>query len=98
MVAIKRMTDAIQLHWRPNCANGAEAQVRVSFVLGSTGEITGQVAAVNSGNVDDLGVQSAIDRAVEAVRLSAPFEGLPRDYYGQKITLNFKARDACAAR
>ena len=50
-----------------------------------------------TGSVDSM-TQAAAERAIRAVYQSAPFEGLPPDYYGQQLNLNFKARDACAAR
>jgi outer membrane biosynthesis protein TonB len=96
--AIKRMTSTIQANWNPDCRNEAQAQVRVSFTLDPTGSVVGQVTVAKPDGVDEPAMRVAAERAIGAVYRSAPFQGLPPTYYGQKITLNFKARDACAAR
>jgi outer membrane biosynthesis protein TonB len=98
--AINGMKDEIQRRWNPNCEveGGAAIQVKVSFKLATGGRIVGQVSAGDAGRSSDPVVKAAADRAIRAVYQSAPFEGLPPDYYGQQLNLNFKARDACAAR
>jgi outer membrane biosynthesis protein TonB len=98
--AIAGMKDEIQRRWNPNCEveGGAAVQVRVNFKLAPGGRIVGQVTAGDSERSPDAVVRAAAERAIRAVYQSAPFEGLPPDYYGQQLNLNFKARDACAAR
>ena len=98
--AISRMKDEIQRNWNPNCdvEGGGDVQIRVSFKLAPDGRITGQVKAEPAERASVLLAQAAAQRAIRAVYQSAPFEGLPPDYYGQQLNLNFKARDACAAR
>ncbi|KQZ17795.1 MULTISPECIES: hypothetical protein [Caulobacter] len=98
--AINGMKDEIQRRWNPNCEveGGAAVQVKVSFKLATGGRIVGQVTAAEAERSPDPVVKAAADRAIRAVYQSAPFEGLPPDYYGQQLNLNFKARDACAAR
>jgi protein TonB len=98
--AIAGMKDEIQRRWNPNCEveGGGAVQVKVSFKLATGGRIVGQVSAGGAENSSDSVVKAAADRAIRAVYQSAPFEGLPPDYYGQQLNLNFKARDACAAR
>jgi len=98
--AINGMKDEIQRRWNPNCEveGGAAVQVKVSFKLATGGRIVGQVTAGDAERSSDPVVKAAADRAIRAVYQSAPFEGLPPDYYGQQLNLNFKARDACAAR
>ncbi|MBO9559837.1 MAG: energy transducer TonB [Caulobacter sp.] len=98
--AINGMKDEIQRRWNPNCEveGGAAVQVKVSFKLATGGRIVGQVTAGGAENSSDSVIKAAADRAIRAVYQSAPFEGLPPDYYGQQLNLNFKARDACAAR
>ena len=98
--AIAGMKDEIQRRWNPNCEveGGAAIQVKVSFKLATGGRIVGQVTAGDAERSSDPVVKAAADRAIRAVYQSAPFEGLPPDYYGQQLNLNFKARDACAAR
>lgn len=100
LAAIRRMTDTIQKNWNPNCAaEGArDIQVKVSFKLATDGRIVGTVGADVLERSKDPLTRTAVERAVRAVHQSAPFQGLPSDYYGQLITLNFKARDVCAAR
>jgi len=98
--AINGMKDEIQRRWNPNCEveGGGAVQVKVSFKLANGGRIVGQVTAGGAETSSDSVVKAAADRAIRAVYQSAPFEGLPPDYYGQQLNLNFKARDACAAR
>lgn len=98
--AIAGMKDEIQRRWNPNCEveGGGAVQVRVGFKLATGGRIVGQVTAGDSETSADPVVRAAAERAIRAVYQSAPFEGLPPDYYGQQLNLNFKARDACAAR
>lgn len=100
VAAIGRMTDAIQANWNPNCKveGGGDIVVKVSFKLAPDGRIVGYPTAVGAERSPNPMVRAETDRALRAVYQSAPFEGLPPDYYGQQITLNFKARDACAAR
>ena len=98
--AIAGMKDEIQRRWNPNCEveGGGDIQVRVAFKLATGGRIVGQVTAGDAERSPNSAVKAAADRAIRAVYQSAPFEGLPPDYYGQQLNLNFKARDACAAR
>ena len=98
--AIAGMKDEIQRRWNPNCEveGGADVQVRVNFKLATGGRLVGQVTAGGAENSPNSTIKAAADRAIRAVYQSAPFEGLPPDYYGQQLNLNFKARDACAAR
>ena len=98
--AIAGMKDEIQRRWNPNCEveGGADVQVRVNFKLATGGRIVGQVTAGGAETSPNSTIKAAADRAIRAVYQSAPFEGLPPDYYGQQLNLNFKARDACAAR
>jgi outer membrane biosynthesis protein TonB len=98
--AIAGMKDEIQRRWNPNCEveGGGNVQVRVGFKLTAAGRIAGQVTANDAERSSDPVVRAAAERAIRAVYQSAPFEGLPPDYYGQQLNLNFKARDACAAR
>jgi len=98
--AIAGMKDEIQRRWNPNCEveGGGAVQVRVAFKLAPGGRIVGQVTAADAEKSADPVTRAAAERAIRAVYQSAPFEGLPPDYYGQQLNLNFKARDACAAR
>ncbi len=98
--AISGMKDEIQRRWNPNCevVGGGSMQIKLSFKLAANGRVAGQVTAGGAENSGDTIVRTEAERAIRAVFQSAPFEGLPPDYYNQQLTLNFKARDACAAR
>ncbi|MFT4251400.1 MAG: energy transducer TonB, partial [Caulobacter sp.] len=98
--AISGMKDEIQRRWNPNCevVGGGSMQIRLSFKLAANGRVAGAVTAGGAENSGDTIVRTEAERAIRAVYQSAPFEGLPPDYYNQQLTLNFKARDACAAR
>ena len=37
----------------------------------------------------------AAERAIRAVFAAAPFRDLPRQFYGDRIAVNFNAREAC---
>ena len=39
---------------------------------------------------------AAANRAVSAVYAAAPFRNLPREFYGERVAVNFNAREACA--
>jgi outer membrane biosynthesis protein TonB len=98
--AIAGMKDEIQRRWNPNCEveGGADVQVKVNFKLASGGRLVDKVTANGAENSPNATIKAAAERAIRAVYQSAPFEGLPPDYYGPQLNLNFKARDACAAR
>ena len=98
--AISGMKDEIQRRWNPNCevVGGGSMQIKLSFKLASNGRVSGQVTAGGAENSSDAIVKTEAERAIRAVFQSAPFEGLPPDYYNTQLNLNFKARDACAAR
>ncbi|MBI1686514.1 energy transducer TonB [Caulobacter hibisci] len=98
--AISGMKDEIQRRWNPNCevVGGGSMQIKLSFKLAANGRVAGQVTAGGAENSGDTITRTEAERAIRAVFQSAPFEGLPPDYYNQQLTLNFKARDACAAR
>jgi hypothetical protein len=39
--------------------------------------------------------KAAAERAIRAVYAAAPFRTLPRQFYGDRIAVNFNAREAC---
>jgi hypothetical protein len=49
-------------------------------------------------NAADPVVKAASDRAKRAVFQGAPFDSLPQAAYGQRITVNFNAKQFCANR
>jgi outer membrane biosynthesis protein TonB len=95
--ALSGLTDELQRRWNPNCAveGGRDVQVRVAFTLGAGGQVVGEVASQIKGAQNPVS-QAAADRAVRAVYAAAPFRNLPREFYGDKIAVNFNAREACS--
>jgi len=96
--AMSGLADELQRRWNPNCAveGGRDVQVRVIFELGAGGQVVGQVGSqVLQGGSGPV-ARAAADRAVRAVYAAAPFRDLPREFYGERIAVNFNARNACA--
>ena len=95
--AMNGLTEELQRRWNPNCEveGGRDVQVRVSFVIGAGGQVVGDVASQIKG-VQTAVSQAAAERAVRAVYAAAPFRTLPREFYGDRIAVNFNAREACS--
>jgi outer membrane biosynthesis protein TonB len=95
--ALSGLTDELQRRWNPNCdvEGGRDVQVRVAFVIGAGGQVVGEVASQIKGAQTPVS-QAAADRAVRAVYAAAPFRNLPREFYGDKIAVNFNGREACS--
>lgn len=95
--ALQGLAEELQRRWNPNCEveGGGNVVVRTTFQLGVGGQVVGDVKADIQGARTPVS-QAAADRAVRAVYAAAPFRGLPRDFYGQRIAVNFNAREACA--
>lgn len=87
----------LQRRWNPNCEveGGSDVNIRVGFRLIQGGRIVGEVESSGSMSNDPV-IKAASDRAVRAVRQAAPFESLPPELFGQKIVVNFNAKQACA--
>lgn len=94
--AMQGLAEELQRRWNPNCdvEGGRNVVVRVNFQLGIGGQVVGDVAAQIQGARTPV-AQAAADRAVRAVYAAAPFRGLPREFYGDRIAVNFNAREAC---
>ena len=94
------LVQELQRRWNPNCTveGGRDVIVRVVFNIGSGGQLVGQVTSQITGGPRDAVGQAAAERAERAVYAASPFRGLSRDYYGQRIAVNFNAREACADR
>ena len=90
---------------------GSEVIVRATFMLGAVGQASEIETRVQGRLIDrtplqndpcvgradrECIVRAAADRAGRAIRSAAPFRGLPPELYGQRITVNFNAREACA--
>ncbi|MFN9927616.1 MAG: energy transducer TonB [Phenylobacterium sp.] len=91
------LTDELQRRWNPTCEveGGRDVLVRVTFTLGATGQVLGDVASQIQGVRNPVSVAGA-ERAVRAVYAAQPFRGLPREFYGARIAVNFNAKEACA--
>jgi periplasmic protein TonB len=95
--ALTGLTDELQRRWNPNCdvEGGRDVQVRVVFTLGAGGQVVGDVTPQIKGAATPV-ARTAAERAVSAVYAAAPFRNLPREFYGDKIAVNFNAREACS--
>jgi periplasmic protein TonB len=95
--ALQGLAEELQRRWNPNCEveGGRDVVVRVTFQLGVGGQVVGDVGSQIQGPRTPV-AQAAADRAVRAVYAAAPFRGLPREFYGDRIAVNFNAREACA--
>lgn len=108
--ALEGLAEDLQRRWNPNCSLSARnVVVKTTFQLGIGGNVMGEVLTqvqdqtvrrgqmeCTNSNTRECIVQSAADRAAAAVHAAAPFRGLPRELYGQRIVVNFNAREACA--
>jgi hypothetical protein len=74
---------------------GRDVRVRVSFALGPAGDLTGPVEAGGLERSDNAVVRAAAERAIRAVLQAAPFPALASPV-GQRIAVNFNAREACS--
>jgi protein TonB len=94
---LRGLADELQRRWNPNCdvEGGRDVQVKVTFALGLGGNVVGDVSANGAERSPNPVVQAAAERATRAVYAAAPFRNLPRAFYGQRISVNFNAREAC---
>jgi len=94
--AMTGLADELQRRWNPNCEveGGREVVIRVTFALGAGGQLVGEPGAEIRGPRNAV-AQAAADRAVRAVYAASPFRNLPREFYGQRVAVNFNAREAC---
>jgi outer membrane biosynthesis protein TonB len=83
--------------WNPNCdvAGGASVKLQVRFVVDLSGGLLGRPNAGGMEGSSDPVVAAAARRAIDAVQEAAPYS---QPYYGQTITVNFDAKEACAKR
>lgn len=94
--AVTGMTEELTRRWNPNCnvEGGRDVLIRVTFQLGAMGQVVGEVDSQIQGLRSPVATAAA-ERAVRAVYAAAPFRGLPREFYGDKVAVNFNAREAC---
>jgi outer membrane biosynthesis protein TonB len=83
--------------WNPNCdvPGGSSVKLKVRFLVGLDGGLLGRPNAGGLENASDPVVAAAARRALDAVHRAAPYS---EPYYGQTITVNFDAKEACAKR
>ena len=95
--AVAGMTDELQRRWNPNCEvdGGRDVRIRVTFTLSSSGQVLGQPDAGGKERSANPVEKAAAERAIRAVFAAAPFRDLPRQFYGDRIAVNFNAREAC---
>lgn len=96
--AMNGLASELQRRWNPNCEveGGRDVKVRVTFTLGSGGQLIGAVDAGGQENSANPVIKAAAERAIRAVHQAAPFSTLPRDFFGQRVAVNFNAREACS--
>lgn len=97
--AMAGLADELQRRWNPNCSveGGRTVQVRVVFALTPSGQVLGDPTwQILRGPQSAVG-QAAAERAVRAVYAAAPYRNLPREFYGDRIAVNFNAREACSS-
>ena len=95
-LAMSGLAEELQRRWNPNCdvMGGRDVVVRVVFRLGVGGQVVGEPESEIKGPRTAV-AQAGAERAVRAVYAAAPFRGLPREFYGERIAVNFNAREAC---
>jgi outer membrane biosynthesis protein TonB len=95
--AIEGLADDLQRRWNPNCAveGGRDVLVTVYFTLAASGQVSGDVTPEIKSVHNAVSVAGA-NRAVSAVYAAAPYRNLPREFYGERIHVNFNAQKACA--
>lgn len=95
--AMTGLAEELQRRWNPNCdvEGGREVQVRVTFTIGAGGQVVGDATSQIKSGLSDV-ARAGAERAVRAVYAAAPYRTLPREFYGEKIAVNFNAREACS--
>lgn len=95
--AVQGLAEELQRRWNPNCEveGGRDVVVQVKFRMGIGGQVVGDVTSQITSARSPVS-QAGAERAVRAVYAAAPFRNLPREIYGNGITVNFDARKACA--
>lgn len=95
--ALEGLAEELQRRWNPNCdvEGGRDVLVKATFQLGVGGQVVGDVKTEIRGPRTPV-AQVGAERAASAVYAAAPFRGLPHEFYGERINVNFNAREACA--
>ena len=95
--ALKSLSADLARRWNPNCnvEGGRDVTIEATFRLDGDGRLVGGVDASGERSSNAV-VKAAADRAKEAVYGAQPFENLPEQLYGERITVRFNAQSACA--
>jgi outer membrane biosynthesis protein TonB len=95
--AMNGFIEDLQRRWNPNCdvQGGRDVKVRATFQVGSSGQLASDVATQATGPNPPVTAAAAV-RAASAVQAAAPFRSLPRELYGQRISVIFNANEACS--
>jgi outer membrane biosynthesis protein TonB len=98
--ALSNLGAELERLWNPNCEveGAADVVIKVSFQLDGGGRVPMGTVTSSADNAVDPAVRAASDRAKRAVYQGAPFDGLPADLYGQRVSVNFNAKQFCASR
>lgn len=98
VAAFKGLSEELTRRWNPNCAveGGRDVRLKVSFTIGPAGSVIGQVTASGAENSGNPVVKAAAERAIRAVHAASPFRSIPRDFWGERVIVNFDARQACS--
>lgn len=96
--ALQGLTEELQRRWNPNCdvEGGRDVRLKVTFNLGAGGQVVGQVTAGGQEFSGNSVIRAAAERAIAAVNAASPFRNLPHEFYGQRFSVNFDARNACS--
>ncbi|HEX6859083.1 MAG TPA: energy transducer TonB [Caulobacteraceae bacterium] len=97
-VALNTLSADLARRWNPNCEveGGSDVNIDVTFRLDGAGRVVGTVEAKGENSSNPV-VRVAADRAKRAVHEAEPFDNLPSELYGERITVRFNARTACAS-
>jgi outer membrane biosynthesis protein TonB len=95
--AVSGLADELQRRWNPNCEvqGGRDVIIKATFELGAGGNVVGDVQTQIVRGQGGVASAAAV-RARSAVFAAAPFRNLPREFYGERISVNFNAREACS--
>jgi periplasmic protein TonB len=98
VAAFKGLSEELQRRWNPNCEveGGRDVRLKVTFTIGPAGSVIGEVTAGGAERSPNAVIRAAAERAIRAVYAASPFRSIPRDFWGERIIVNFDAREACA--
>lgn len=102
--AISGLADELQRRWNPNCdvEGGRDVQLRAFFTINPDGSVARKLGSdkyditVEVRSARNAVADAAANRAASAIGAAAPYRNLPREFYGERISVNFNAREACA--